>query len=90
MKNGLLMTLEVDLESVPPEGIFYNRMSASSHTRDHRYAVEMTGTVLAWLESHGRKVINGRRALQLEIRKSEQYLALKKNGIKTPKNHRCK
>ena len=26
-----------DLASPPPEGVFYNRMSASSHTRDHRY-----------------------------------------------------
>jgi hypothetical protein len=28
----------IDLTSAPPEGIFYNRMSASSHTRGHRYA----------------------------------------------------
>ena len=25
-----------DLSEPPPEGIFYNRMSASSHTREHR------------------------------------------------------
>ena len=24
----------------PPEGVFYNRMSASSHSRGHRYAPE--------------------------------------------------
>ena len=29
--------------SVPPQGVFYNRMSASSHTRGHRYAAELTG-----------------------------------------------
>jgi hypothetical protein len=28
----------LDLRAAPPEGVFYNRMSASSHTRDHRYA----------------------------------------------------
>ena len=29
---------KLDLSSVPPQGVFYNRMSASSHTRGHRYA----------------------------------------------------
>ena len=31
-----------DLSQPPPEGVYYNRMSASSHTRDHRYAAELT------------------------------------------------
>ncbi|KHE68173.1 alpha-L-glutamate ligase, partial [Halobacillus sp. BBL2006] len=39
----------LDLTSEPPEGVFYNRISASSHTRDHRYAPEFTEAVLAWL-----------------------------------------
>ena len=51
-------------------------MSASSHTRDHRFAAELTGGVLAWLESHGRKIVNNGRALQLEISKIAQYRAL--------------
>ena len=58
--------LSLDLSQAPPEGIFYNRMSASAHTRDHRYAPEYTGTLLAWLERHNRKVVNSRKALQLE------------------------
>jgi len=77
--------LTLDLNSIPPEGVFYNRMSASAHTRDHRYAPEMTAVVLSWLERHGRKVINGRAALQLELRKSEQYAALQRFGIAHPK-----
>lgn len=77
--------LTLDLNSIPPEGIFYNRMSASAHTRDHRFAPELTGNILAWLERHGRRVINGRRALQLELRKSEQYLALQAFDIPHPK-----
>ncbi len=76
--------LSLDLNEVPPEGVFYNRMSASAHTRSHRYAPEATENVLAWLQRHGRKVINGRRALQLEVRKSEQYFALQEFGIKHP------
>ncbi len=79
--NDLLL----DLNSTPPEGIFYNRMSASAHTRDHRYAPEMTANILAWLGRHGRKVVNGRKALQLELRKSEQYLALQQFNIPHPK-----
>lgn len=74
-----------DLAGTPPEGVFYNRMSASSHTRGHRYAAELTGGVLAWLESHGRRVINNGRALQLEISKVAQYTALARYGIRTPR-----
>ncbi|WP_442593641.1 ATP-grasp domain-containing protein [Neobacillus sp. D3-1R] len=75
----------VDLSSIPPEGIYYSRMSASSHTRDHRYAPEFTLQVLAWLEAHGRTVFNGTRALQLEVSKVQQYLELNKYGVQTPR-----
>jgi hypothetical protein len=74
----------VDLAAVPPNGVFYNRMSASSHTRDHRFAVELSEPLLAWIQVHGRRVVNGRRALQLEVRKFEQYLALQQFGVQTP------
>ncbi|MFQ6022646.1 MAG: RimK family alpha-L-glutamate ligase [Acidiferrobacterales bacterium] len=75
----------LDLAMSPPEGVFYNRVSASSHTRGHRYAPEYTACVLAWLECHGRHVINTRRALQLEISKIAQYTALNAHGIRTPR-----
>jgi hypothetical protein len=74
-----------DLSSAPPEGVFYNRMSASSHTRDHRYSAELTASVLAWLARHGRRIVNGPRALDLEISKARQYAALEAAGIATPK-----
>ncbi|MDQ0971534.1 hypothetical protein QFZ31_001412 [Neobacillus niacini] len=75
----------VDLSTEPPEGIFYSRMSASSHTRDHRFAAEFSAQVLAWLEAHGRTVLNGTSALKLEVSKVLQYLELNKYGVKTPK-----
>ena len=75
----------VDLASAPPAGVFYNRMSASSHTRGHRYAPEMTSLVLAWLEGHGRRVVNTSRALRLEVSKVAQYEALKACHIHTPR-----
>lgn len=74
----------LDLRGAPPAGVFYNRMSASSHTRDHRYAPELTAAVLAWLKSHNRTVVNGERALQLELSKVVQYEALAKFEIATP------
>src|SRR5689334_19997492 len=75
----------LDLAAIPPHGIFYNRMSASSHTRNHRYAAELTGGVLAWLERHGRHVVNNSRALALEISKIAQYAELARHGIRVPR-----
>ena len=71
--------LDAGTFDLPPsrrEGVFYNRMSASSHTRDHRYAAELTAAVLAWLTRWGRRVVNGPGALDLEISKARQYAAL--------------
>ncbi len=75
-----------DLAAPPPEGVFYNRMSASSHTRDHRFAAETTAGVLAWLARWGRTVVNGPAALDLEISKARQYAALEAAGIRTPRS----
>ena len=79
----------VDHLDKPPHGIFYNRMSASSHTRGHRYAPEHTAVVLNWLEKNKRRVINNSRALSLEISKSLQYKELESFGIKTPRTIYC-
>ena len=76
---------QIHIDDPPPNGVFYNRMSASSHTRGHRYAAEYTACVLAWLESYGRRVVNSSRALHLEISKVAQYAALKAHGIRTPR-----
>lgn len=76
---------EVDMTAVPPNAVFYNRMSASSHSRGHRFAIEHTGTVLEWLELHGRRIVNGSKALLLEMSKVRQYAALESLGIRTPK-----
>ena len=84
-EEWFLDTGVVDLGRTPPEGVFYNRMSASSHSRDHRYAPEYTAAVLAWLEHHGRRVLNGGRALQLEISKVAQYAALESEGVRVPR-----
>ena len=65
---------KIDLSKNPPEGVFYNRMSARSHSRGHRYAPEKTKEVLEWLKRDNRRVINNLRALELEISKINDYL----------------
>ena len=74
-----------DLDAPPPDGVYYNRMSASSHTRGHDHAPELTASVIAWLESYGRRVVNGGRAIDLEISKVRQYAAMSRIGIAFPK-----
>ncbi|MGH6912407.1 MAG: ATP-grasp domain-containing protein, partial [Geminicoccales bacterium] len=76
----------VDLDAPPPAGVFYNRMSASSHTRGHRFAPELTHVVLNWLERSGRRVVNTSRALYLEISKVAQYAALERAGLPVPRS----
>lgn len=75
----------IRFDKEPPNGVFYNRMSASSHTRGHRYGPELAHATLNWLENHGRRVVNGSRALYLEVSKVAQYAALEQAGVQTPK-----
>ena len=81
----LLTEGTIDLDAPPPEGIFYSRMSASSHTRGHAHAKDYTRSVLSWLEAHGRTVINGRRVLELEMSKVDQHAALRAAGFDVPR-----
>lgn len=74
----------LDLTRPPPDGVFYNRMSASSHTRGHRYAPEMTNGILAWLSAWDRPVANGPGAIRLELAKTVQYSAMRAHGLPFP------
>jgi len=75
----------IRLDEAPPKGVWINRMSPSSHTRGHTQSVALMREILAWLESHGSKVVNGSAAFRLEVSKLQQDLALKRYGIKTPR-----
>jgi RimK-like ATP-grasp domain len=75
----------LDLDEEPPPGVFWSRMSASSHTRGHLLAKDHARAVLAWLEAHGRRVVNGRRVLELEMSKADQLAALRASGIDVPR-----
>jgi hypothetical protein len=78
--DGLL-----DLSEPPPPGVFWSRMSASSHTRGHPHAKDQARAVLTWLESATRRVVNGRAALELEVSKAAQLAALRAAGFDVPR-----
>jgi hypothetical protein len=75
----------IDLDAAPPAGVFWSRMSASSHTRGHPFAKDQTRGVLSWLERSGRRVVNGRRVIELEMSKVEQHTALRAAGFDVPR-----
>jgi len=75
----------LDLDADPPPGVFWSRMSASSHTRGHPFAKDQTRGVLSWLEARARRVVNGRRALELEMSKVDQLVALRAAGFDVPR-----
>ncbi len=81
--------VKVNTDLEPPLGVFYNRMSASSHARGHRFAPEYTAVILNWLSVYKKRIINGENALALEISKSLQYKRLKEHGIKIPRSIFC-
>lgn len=75
----------IDIDREPPQGVFWSRISASSHTRDNAFSKEYGRSILSWLQSNNRRVINGVTVLELEVSKVRQYLALSKAGFRTPK-----
>ncbi len=74
----------IDMATPPNPGIYINRMSPSSHTRGHQAGVHFAREYIAFLESHGCRVINGSHTFRLELSKIQQYSALQAAGIKTP------
>jgi hypothetical protein len=74
----------IDLDREPPEGVYWSRLSASSHARGHQHAKEYGRAVLAWLESYGRRVVNGSPVLELEVSKVRQYRELARAGFRVP------
>jgi hypothetical protein len=75
----------LDLDDEPPSGVYWSRMSASAHTRGNELAKDHTRSVLSWLEAHGRRVVGGRRVLELEMSKVDQLTALRAAGIEVPR-----
>ncbi|TFD53964.1 alpha-L-glutamate ligase [Cryobacterium frigoriphilum] len=83
-REWMLDAGSIDLTQAPPEGVFWSRLSASSHTRGHAHAKEYARSVLRWLEAHGRRVINGTHVVELEVSKVAQYVQLGAAGFDVP------
>lgn len=90
-RQGVPYTLQLttggvfDVSEEPPEGVFLNRMSPSSHTRGNQDGVRFLSEYLGYLEAHGRRVLNGSRAFSLEVSKIRQDVALRAFQIRTPR-----
>src|ERR1700744_4464738 len=79
----------IDINKPPEPGVYFNKMSASSFTRDHAHSPDYAAAYLAWLESWGARVINPLRVLHLEMSKAEQYARLRQAGINVPRAVAC-
>jgi D-alanine-D-alanine ligase-like ATP-grasp enzyme len=75
----------LDLAAEPAEGLWWSRMSASAHTRGHTASAEHARALLDLLEAHGRRVVNGRAVLDLELSKVRQLALLRAAGIAVPR-----
>ncbi|HEY0248741.1 MAG TPA: alpha-L-glutamate ligase [Gryllotalpicola sp.] len=75
----------LDPLATPPDGVFWSRISASSHTRGHTLSKDYARNVLTWLEAHDRRTVNGRAVLELEVSKLAQLAALTSFGIDVPR-----
>ncbi|HEV7657766.1 MAG TPA: hypothetical protein VGP36_23950 [Mycobacteriales bacterium] len=75
----------LDLSAVPAPGVYWSRMSASAHTRGHDASAEHARALLDHLEASGRRVVNGRAVLDLELSKVRQLALLRAAGVDVPR-----
>lgn len=68
----------------PPRGVFFCRQSPSAWARGNTSSATYARELLRWLEFHGRRVINGSTALDIETSKSMQMMYLTAAGLNTP------
>lgn len=85
LREWPLGTGTIDLDAEPPAGVFWSRLSASSHTRDAEGAKDAARATLTWLESWGRRVVNGSAVTALEVSKVAQHAALRRAGFDVPR-----
>lgn len=76
----------IDSKGPPPDlnTLYFCRTSPSARTRGRSWAASASMRVIEWLESYGASVLNGARALHLEVCKWRQTRALFKHGIASP------
>ncbi len=69
----------------PPYSLLFNRMSPSAYLRGHGNAIFYTLHYLAYLKSHGVRVINGYDAYVTETSKALQLSLLQRLGLPYPR-----
>src|ERR1700712_464521 len=74
----------LDLSATPEPGIYWSRLSASSHTRGNADSKEYARALLFWLQSNGARVVNGRSVVEFEVSKVQQHQALLRAGFDVP------
>ncbi|MGO3287692.1 MULTISPECIES: ATP-grasp domain-containing protein [unclassified Brachybacterium] len=75
----------LDLDSEPPRGVIWSRLSASSHTRNAPLAKDAARSITAWAASWGRRVVNGQHVADLEVSKILQHAQLRRAGFDVPR-----
>ncbi len=75
----------IDLTAEPAPGVYWSRMSASSHTRGNEHSKEYARALLGWLERSGATVVNGSHVLELEVSKVAQHGLLRDAGFDVPR-----
>ncbi len=85
LEEILLTSGGIDLDASPAPGIYWSRLSASAHTRDHAFTKEYSRALLGWLEASGRRVVNGTGVVELEVSKVRQHALLKAAGFDVPR-----
>lgn len=75
----------LDLDEEPPAGVFWSRLSASSHTRGASLSKDAARSLTAWAASWGRRVVNGGAVPDLEVSKVLQHAALRRAGFDVPR-----
>ena len=75
----------LDLTEPPAPGVYWSRMSASAATRGHDISAEHARGLFDHLEAYGRRVVNGRAVLDLELSKVRQLALLRAAGIDVPR-----
>jgi hypothetical protein len=81
----LLVDGQIDLGAEPRPGVYWSRLSASAHTRGHDKTKDYARALLGWLESHGRRVVNGRHVVELEVSKVAQHDLLRSHSFDVPR-----
>lgn len=68
----------------PPQALYFNQASPSAYVRGNARAVPYALSYLRWLQSHGREVINGASAFELELSKVSQLRLFRILGVDHP------